>query len=203
METTSPPSPVRKFRFLLLTASNNALDNVDCTKSRIQHFSSLTGGQDSALIFLLYSAHTPTTENGFATAKHLNSNTINGFQAYLTFQSQLLQSTIPLPLLPLGSPSSLPQILTTFMDSAAKVVKAPPIPNAATDLLPYCTTNPPLDQLTVTVLSDLFPCLRDFAEFDRDCDLMPMIEVLARNGANEQTIGGVVDFWTSQRVLHS
>lgn len=58
-----------------------------------------------------------------------------------------------------------------------------------------------MDQTTLTIVSDLFPCLRDFAKVKLDEDLKAVAGVLASNWVDEETIQAVLEFWDEEVIL--
>jgi hypothetical protein len=164
---------------------------VEETKSRIQQFSCLTGGQDSAILYLLYTSYAD------------DSGAYHGLETFMALQCEILQTTTPLPLLLVSKPEALQAVLKAFVASATKPLKGSPMPNALRHLLPFCTTSPPLDEVTVAVLADLFPCIRDYARFMQERDVMVLVDALASNGVGRETIDGVVRFWSEQTVAQA
>ncbi|KAJ9648387.1 hypothetical protein H2199_001241 [Coniosporium tulheliwenetii] len=142
------------------------------TLSRIQHFAALTGATDIAIIFLLSPPVPPTnsTRNGASNSHqpHSAASSASGLHAYHQLSASLLMhADIPsIPLLPLSDLSSLESLLRTYVSALCtpQPAAAPQkLPNAAMELLPFCTTSPPMRQETVIRLTDLFSSLRDLA----------------------------------------
>ncbi|TKA83793.1 hypothetical protein B0A55_00058 [Friedmanniomyces simplex] len=170
VDPTSGTTITRRYlRYLLLAPSSVDPVKIEATLDRIQHFASLTGGQDLAIIFLLQ----PPPATSFIPAKQLLNSTnngsspeTNGVYAYTLLQATLMdRSGIPyIPILPLATLASLPDLLkghsTSWARSLPKAISKPPTPM---DLLQLCTANPPMPQQTTYFLSDLFPNLRELA----------------------------------------
>ncbi|KAK0285775.1 hypothetical protein LTR35_005115 [Friedmanniomyces endolithicus] len=166
---TGIATTTRHLRYLLLAPSFLDQNHIGITLDRIQHFASLTGSQDLAIVFLLQ----PPPATGFASAQHLFDDASNssrsssdGMYAYTSLQAALMdRSDIPyIPILPLGTLSTLPDLLKRHTSSMArsppKAISRPP---KSLDLLRLCTANPPMPQQTAYILSDLFPGLRELA----------------------------------------
>jgi hypothetical protein len=60
-----------------------------------------------------------------------------------------------------------------------------------------------MDQNTLTIVSDLFPCLRDLAKVKLDRDLKAVAGVLASNGVDEDTIRAMLEFWDEEVIVQS
>ncbi|KAK1811581.1 hypothetical protein LTR12_014074 [Friedmanniomyces endolithicus] len=166
---TGIATTTRHLRYLLLASSSVDQSNIGGTLDRIQHFASLTGGQDLAIVFLLQ----PTPAITFIPAKQLFDDASNssrsssdGMYAYTSLQAALMdRSDVPyIPILPLATLSTLPDLLKWHASSRArsppKAISRPP---RSLDLLQLCTANPPMPQQTAYILTDLFPYLRDLA----------------------------------------
>ncbi|KAK5674760.1 hypothetical protein LTS10_012496 [Elasticomyces elasticus] len=167
-------------RYLLLAPSSMDKAKIDTTLDRIQHFASLTGGQDLAIVFLL---QTPPSTS-FAPARELlggasssTSPATSGMYAYTSLQAILVdRSDIPYVLtLPLANLEGLSNLLHRHSSSTARPlqIKAPTKPPGPLDMLKLCTSNPPMVQHTAYVLSDLFENLQDLAETCTDISFPP------------------------------
>lgn len=58
-----------------------------------------------------------------------------------------------------------------------------------------------MDRDTLTIVSDLFPCLRDLAKLRLYKDLKAMADVMASNGVRKETIQAVLEFWDEEVVV--
>ncbi|KAK4890597.1 hypothetical protein LTR27_010759 [Elasticomyces elasticus] len=178
--TTGAAVATRCMRYLLLAPSSMDKAKIDTTLDRIQHFASLTGGHDLAIIFLL---QTPPSTS-FAPARELmgiasssTSPATSGMYAYTSLQAILVdRSDIPyIPILPLANLEGLSNLLHRHSSSTARPlqIKAPLKPPGPLDMLKLCTSNPPMVQHTAYVLSDLFDNLHDLAETCTDVSSPP------------------------------
>ncbi|KAK3719115.1 hypothetical protein LTR37_004679 [Vermiconidia calcicola] len=160
-------SPARQLRVLLLSPSAVSEPKLDATFKRIQHFASLTGGEDLAIVFLL----APPLVKSFVTAKRLipghgeKDSNVEGIHGYSKLQAETLNhSEIPyVPILPLCKPEGLADLLKKHIMS---LTRPPPKQKAAAtsfELLQLCTANPPMSQQAAFILTDLFTDLRDLA----------------------------------------
>lgn len=140
---------------------------MDTTFKRIQHFASLTGGEDLAIVFLLHRAPVKS----FVTAKQLttghgeNDSNVEGIHGYSKLQAEMINhSEVPyIPTLPLCKPEGLADLLKKHFTS---LTRPPPNHKAMAtsfELLQLCTANPPMSQQTAFILTDLFTDLRDLA----------------------------------------
>lgn len=108
-----------------------------------------------------------------------------------------------LPVLPLASATSLTTVLKTFASSLLKgqsVATKASHGVRATDLLHHCTTNPPLDQHSTYLMTDMFDSLQGLAgamtgsteDNERE---QKMIDFLGLDLAQS-----VADFWRDEWV---
>ncbi|KAK0818945.1 hypothetical protein LTR02_003296 [Friedmanniomyces endolithicus] len=167
--TTGIATTTQHLRYLLLAPSSVDQRQIGVTLNRIQHFASLTGGQDLAIVFLLQPPPATTiipAKQLLDDASNCSKSSSDGMYAYTSLQAALMdRSDIPyIPILPLATLSTLPDLLKRDASSRAR---SPPkaiskLPRSL-NLLRLCTANPPMPQQTAYMLSDLFPNLRDLA----------------------------------------
>ena len=193
------PISTGKSRFLIFTASNLTCSNIDHSRTRLQNFASLTGGCHGAVIFLLYSSYLPPPEshsNGVTISKHVHQQRdTGGLQGFSHLQTLLVTSNISVPLLPLLSPTSFPQLITRFIEGAQSIIHKPPIPKAVTELLPYCTSAPPMSPEAIATVTDSFLSLRDLAMFRTKQEVL---ERLMASGVLAEEASAVVEFWDEE-----
>ena len=165
--STGNTLPARQLRVLLLSPSTVSETQIESTFERIQHFASLTGGEDLAIVFLL----NPPPARNFVPAIQLATDSsddaarMKGMLAYSKLQAEMMNHTeIPyIPILPLCTLEGLPQLLNKH---ATNLTRTPPTQKPAAtsfELLKLCTANPPMSEQTAYILSDLFVDLRDLA----------------------------------------
>ncbi|MCJ1302332.1 hypothetical protein MMC08_005135 [Hypocenomyce scalaris] len=136
-------------RVLLLSPSSVEESNRPETISRLERFSTLTGGDSIAIAFLLY------------LPQPLRSS--SGMHAYMALQALLLSHSLPIPILPLPTPTSLLPTLTHYVSQFSL---QPQLTIAPLTLLPHTTTTAPLRPLpehTIHILSDLYHSLAEVA----------------------------------------
>ena len=157
----------RKLRVLLLAPSALSDEKLSNTIERIEHFASLTGGQDLAIVFLL----NPRPVSSFLSTKQLvaegadRDSKQDGIFSYSKLQAEMINHTeiSYVPILPLAQVEGLSELLTKH---AANLARSTPKQNGTAttlELLQFCTANPPMSQQTALILSDLFPNLKDLA----------------------------------------
>lgn len=158
----------RRLRVLLIAPLDVADNRLEQTMARISHFASLTGGEDVAIMFLVY----PSSTAGFVSAKDLTNGDAdaatysNGMAAYSKLQIELLNhaDVSPLSMLLLSSLDGLPALVKRHIANISR----PRTPRQATtttfELLKLCSATPPMPETTAFMLSDLFADLRDLAE---------------------------------------
>ncbi|KAA6415925.1 MAG: hypothetical protein FRX48_00644 [Lasallia pustulata] len=140
-----------RLRVLLLSPSSIEASNRTATTTRIERFSTLTGGDSIAIVFLL---HLPKPQ---PSPQH------SGLHAYMTLQALLLSQSLSIPLLPLFAPTTLLRTLTTYLSHPPLPLR-PSVPSLA--LLPHTTATAParpLPEHTTHVLSDLCHSLAEVA----------------------------------------
>lgn len=156
----------RRYRFLLFSPSAVSEPRLEATLKRLHHFSSLTGGQDIAIIFLLSpqdSCNFNATANTISEDSNVHGQSMDGMKAFTLLQSILTENfDISIPLLPISSLSELPARLIKHV-SFQSVPSAVATRNSM-DLLGLCTANPPMPIQSAFILSDLFFSIRDLAE---------------------------------------
>lgn len=137
------------------------------TVQRIQHFASLTGGEDLIIIFLL----NPPTGSTFVSAKELTKNSDRDFAegeaiaAYSKLEAELINhSEIPyIALRPILKLDDLPETIAKQMSSMkGKLQMRKPLARSI-ELLRLCTANPPMSEQTAYLLTDIFADLNDLA----------------------------------------
>jgi hypothetical protein len=151
---------------------------LNATVSRVQHFSSLTGGDRCAILFLL-TRNSSTTNASVAPAEVQTSSYAEGIQAYTTLMHTLhfdAASTnscggAVVPILLVPSPAALPSLFSSFVETFKKSLGAPltaslpsGTPRGGFDMLPFCTNTPPLSMEETVALSDAFADLKDVAQ---------------------------------------
>ena len=140
---------------------------LDQSFKRIEHFTSLTGGRDLAMVFLL----SPPAATSFVSAKDLASGTTDeagkadAVQAYCKLQAEMVNhAEIPyIPILPLCQIDGLSQLLHKHIANVDRSIPKRKPSASSLDILQLCTANPPMSQQTMYILSDLFPTLSDLA----------------------------------------
>ncbi|KAK5120359.1 hypothetical protein LTR85_006298 [Meristemomyces frigidus] len=193
----------RHLRLLLLSRSAVAETKLDDTIKRIQHFASLTGGQDLAIVFLLAA---PPAGSTFVSAKQLAVDTSSatasnddteGVYAYTRLQAVLVNhADIPnLPILPLADLEGLAALLKKHVANftRARTPQAQGTTAVATpfELLQVCTANPPMSQQTAYVLSDLFANIKELAEACTSVTSAPNSSSPSARAAALAGLGGV------------
>ncbi|QDS67790.1 hypothetical protein FKW77_006669 [Venturia effusa] len=182
----------RSLRVIILTQSSLTPGKIDSTLSRLQHFESLTGGTDSAIIFPLF----PAARTGYKTSEPFPSS-IHGFtQAQLL----LMEQSINIPILPLSTPTSLPKIISSFITSlnASLTVSATSKPiNAAVDVLPYATGNGAMPRDVHIAMTDMFTCMRDVAGMGSGEETKKR---LVQQGLAEQEAEDCMQFWVEEWI---
>ncbi|EON64244.1 hypothetical protein W97_03475 [Coniosporium apollinis CBS 100218] len=144
------------------------------------------------------------------------SSPVSGLHAYHQLSAFLLtHADIPsIPLLPLSELSSLEPLLRMYVSTLCTPNPAAvpqKLPNAAMELLPFCTTSPPMRQETVIRLTDVFSSLRDVAALggvDMDVDGRDEGSVARAEEAvrglvemfGEEEARAVVEFWKEEWV---
>lgn len=171
-----PPAPAqdstasskkRFLRFLLLSANSTTDPNFAATLLQIQHFASLTGGADIAIIMLLHPA--PAIVSARSMAKSHDSSphisNISGVQAYVRLEVELFNLTdLPhIPILPLAKVEGLRHLLISHAQGMSRPVRESARQVTAGELLEYCTLDPPLSPLAVNLVTDVFSSLAELA----------------------------------------
>jgi hypothetical protein len=141
--------------------------NLPNTLDRIHRFTSLTGGQDLAIVFLL----NPPKTSSFISVKDLTSASSDpeagtkGVLAYAKLQASLLpRSDIPhIPILPLASVEGLPALLTNYATALSRAPQRVPASTSPFEMLQLSTTESPTDRQTAYFATDCFTSLRDLA----------------------------------------
>lgn len=168
----------RRLRLLLLSPSAVTDTKLGDTLERIQRFAALTGGEDLAIVFVLY----PQKDMSFVSVKALTTDNTtndagaNGMYAYTKLQAALFSdAAIPhIPTLPLADIQGLPETLvkhTATLEKAAMskhtthptMKKNTSKPTTPFDLLQLCTAEPPMTKHTALVAADVFTDLADLA----------------------------------------
>ena len=157
----------RQLRVLGFSPSAVQEAKLNETLDRIQHFVSLTGGEDLVIIFLLSAA----AAGNFISAKTLVSNhdrdstDADAIVDWSKLQAEMMNHReLPyVPILPLANLDELPQLLEKHITNITRPrVKLRPQATSI-ELLQLCTANPPMSLPTAYILSDLFASLEDLA----------------------------------------
>jgi len=101
-------------------------------------------------------------------------------------------------LLPVLSPTSFPQLTGRFIDGVQSIVHKPSIPTAVTELLPYCTSAPPMSDDAAATTTDLFLSLRELAMFHNRQEVSWR---LVNSGVFAEEARAVVEFWDEEFVV--
>lgn len=157
----------RQFRVLLLAPSWMSASNLPNTLDRIHRFTSLTGGQDIAVVFLL----NPPKTSSFISVKDLSSTNndleagTRGIFAYTQLQAALLQrDDIPqVPTLALASVEDLPKLLSKHIATFSRKPQVAPAHTSSFGLLQLSTTEPPMERQTAYFATDCFDNLHELA----------------------------------------
>ena len=159
--------PARQLRVLLLSPSAVNETKLDDTFKRIQHFASLTGGEDLAIVFSLNPPQAADSVSAKALAKisHDDSTKVDSIYAYSKLQAEMMNHReIPhIPILPLATSDKLPHLLSNHVASLTRPARKQKPVATSFELLQLCTANPPMSQHTAFILSDLFTSLKDLA----------------------------------------
>ncbi|KAF2756603.1 hypothetical protein EJ05DRAFT_512236 [Pseudovirgaria hyperparasitica] len=180
-----PISNSKRLLFLIVTPpcviSTSLLD----TLKRIEHFASLTGGKNCAVLCMLSTSSTKdnteassSTTAALAAYAHLTSTLLFGAPRSQGEPSASFTPLVHLPILPVPLASSIPDIVRAYR----QIVTAP-LPNPSTysepntppsasrpgkrkpthafELLPYCTVTPPLAEDAAIALTDAYVDLKD------------------------------------------
>ena len=153
---------------LLLSPSRVVDHKLAETLQRVQDLISLTHGRDIAIIFLL----SPSRDTTFASAKlltqtHAPFDTQSGSEgviAYAKLQAEVIDQikTPCVPIFPVADLDGLPDLLHKLASKTAASQLSAPVASPS-ELLPHCTTHPPLRQEMASVLTNLFNDLKDLA----------------------------------------
>lgn len=168
---------------------------MDLTISRLQHFESLTGGTDSAILFPLFPAP------GAIGARNNVSEPLPTFlHAFTRAQLLLMDQSISIPILPLSTPSSLPKIISSFITSlnsslAVSETSKPII--AAVDVLPYATGNGSMSQDVHIAMTDMFTSMRDVAGMGSGEETKRR---LVQKGLAEDEAEDCMQFWVEEWI---
>jgi len=184
----------RWFRIIFLTESTIMQENLQPTLARLQHFDSLTGGVDCAILFLLPSSISAENVNYKEMATSCFATPMHG---YAQLQVTLLESNLRIPLLPLMGPASLPRTVQLYTGALNAKKTTPKQPTAVRDLVPHCTGNAPMKADTFTTITDQFACLRDLADMDEEEGLENLVEA----GLDREEAGNCVEFWEMEWVV--
>ncbi|GAB7356702.1 hypothetical protein MBLNU459_g7409t2 [Dothideomycetes sp. NU459] len=168
--------PVTSTLCFLLLSPTSVLSDLDATLTRIEHFASLTGGLNIAMVLLLSSpsrssssSSSSTTHTPAATATDphpAEPDPLLGQHSYAQLQATLLsRPDLPwIPILPLARVAGLPSLLQSYAGSVGRGPPAPPEPGARSlDLLAQCTVEAPLSPLARDLASDVFRSLAELA----------------------------------------
>lgn len=157
----------RQFRVLLLAPSWISAAKLPNTLDRIHRFTSLTGGQNLAVVFLL----NPPKTSSFVSVKDLSSTAgdfetgTKGIFAYSQLQASLLQRVdIPhVPILPLASVEDLPKLLSKHTAALSRKLHLAPAHTSSFGMLQLSTTEPPMERQTAYFATDCFDNLNELA----------------------------------------
>jgi hypothetical protein len=158
------PLPNGRGTFRVLVLTKSSAQDMASTMTRLEHFAMLDGTSNCALFFLLSDPES-YSDSGDSQGTH-------ALEAFQVIQLALLTSPLVLPILCLnGSHAVVPALLAftnSDVHSNIMVKSSPEVPIAGIHVLPYCSTNAPMDQDTFAAVSDAFQCLRDLAIFRPD-----------------------------------
>ncbi|KAE9964272.1 hypothetical protein BLS_008499 [Venturia inaequalis] len=191
------PSQVnpRSLRVIILTPSSLSPEKMDATLSRLQHFESLTGGTDSAIMFPLFPAPSAIGAKNNASEPFPSS-----LHAFTEAQLLLMEQSINIPILPLSAPSSLPKIISSFISSLnsslAVSTTMKPV-NAAVDVLPYATGNGSMSQEVHIAMTDMFTSMRDVAGMGSGEETR---RTLVQKGLAEDEAEDCMQFWVEEWI---
>lgn len=181
----------RRLRVLLLSPSAVADKQLIDTVTRINHFASLTGGQDLAIVFLL----NPPSDARFVSARQQTMSggdqraEVDGVYAYSKLQAEMINhAEIPhAPILPLAKLDGLSVLLRKHVANLSRIQPKQHASATQLDLLQLCTASPPMSQQTAYILSDLFPSLRDLATACTSVTSAPNSSSPSARAASSQT----------------
>ncbi len=201
-------------RFLLLSATSiQAVDRQE-TLSRVERLSTLTGGRNVAVVFLLSETSSSSTN-------------IDGMHAYIELEllsvftlaeaphtiiaadagavCSLFNMPTSIPILPLHDVTLLPTTLLSYQNSStAASLSVPPL-NTATTLLPHCTTSAPqvlLSEHSTNVLTDICSTLEDLVTAARTEEGQMHIKEYLDDGQERGAADaeGVIHFWEEEWI---
>lgn len=191
----SSASSARSLCLLILTQSSVTPENMETTLSRLQHFESLTGGTDSAIIFPLFSA-----QGSMGSTSYQSLPFQTPLHAFTQAQLLLMDQLINIPILPLSTPASLPKVINTFITSlnASLAVSAALQPVSATvHVLPYATSSGTMSRETSMAMTGMFTCMRDLAGMGVGDEAK---EILVRGGVKQGEANDCMQFWAEEWI---
>jgi hypothetical protein len=185
------------FRVLVVTESMVTNSSISQTMARVLHFASLSGGVFSAILFFAPPKVEVEQTNAAVEAITAPANP-HPLQPLQTLQMALHNANICMLCLYLEAPNVLPDILKNLTASSPEMAELmPEIPNAGTDLLPFCATDGPMDQAAFTAISDISPDLRDLASLD---DKPARMRKMASAGLGEKKMEACLSYWNEEWV---
>ena len=158
---------MRQLRALLLSRSAVSDVKLYDTLKRIQHFASLTGGEDILIVYLL---NTPPGSS-FVSAKELNKDTsddstpADAIAAYSKLQAEMIicTETSYIPIRPISRLDDLSDTILKHVSALKVEPRKQETLSKSFELLKLCTANPPMADQTAYLLSDLFADFKDLA----------------------------------------
>lgn len=139
INTATNNNPTDYIRLIILSPAdtNKSLD----TQDRVENLYHKWGGKNVGVLFLL---------NG--------SNQENGSIAMMSLQASFFYN-VDIPILPLFDVKSLQSTLSSFLQHIEHPLKPIKGDTSAITLLPYCSTNPPMQEHARNIISDI--CAKD------------------------------------------
>lgn len=120
--------------------------------------------------------------------------------AFTQAQLLLMDHSINIPILPLSTPSSLPNIIGSFIASlnSSLAVSATMKPvNAAMDVLPYATGNGAMSQEAHVAMTDTFTSMREVAGMGSGKETRKR---LVQKGLTEDEAENCIQFWAEEWI---
>ncbi|KAI1804089.1 hypothetical protein F4811DRAFT_553266 [Daldinia bambusicola] len=170
-------TPHRVLRAILLLPSDVGNEG---SRNRIRRLSSLNGGQDVVLVFLL--------EQGHGQASPM--------AAFMTLQLDLINDELEIPIIPANSVQDVLTNLMAFHRQISISNRSRKAVNPVQTLLPYCTEGQLLSEHAVNVVTDLTSSFRDLAEAaSTHAGQAKIVEFLGSDAAS------IISFWAKEYLV--
>ncbi|CAD6504082.1 BgTH12-05819 [Blumeria graminis f. sp. triticale] len=193
INTATNNNPTDYIRLIILSPAdtNKSLD----TQDRVENLYHKWGGKNVGVLFLLNGSN---QENGSIAMMSLQARQVKTLESPrgLTKFITSFFYNVDIPILPLFDVKSLQSTLSSFLQHIEHPLKPIKGDTSAITLLPYCSTNPPMQEHARNIISDICANIHEFGILMSTDQRHQILGNLLSD--YPRTLQEIIDFWQEE-----